>query len=339
MANIKVSESRVTMASHIARYWTPARMSDAQPIPLRSLPKSALKSLEMSLEQQQGGATRVVAPQLPQGGASRQRAQTTEVPDLSAFPFSCVGKLFMTEGNNDYVGSAWVIGDQAIFSAAHCMFDDNGTFFDNVVFIPQYRSGNAPLGSFAAVRMAVDNRYTTFSNDHLNFDLGIAILDRPIGRLTGTSGFAINPISQIAVGQEVTSVGYPAESPFDGSRMFRSRGAVKRDSASGTTQERYFGAENDMTAGCSGGPWIDDSNIVVGLNSFVFIGESPPIMHSPYFGQGFDDLIEWANENGGGIGGVPSGSSETESPCDCNRIKQELANAVDALNSIINSIP
>ena len=147
--------------------------------------------------------------------------------------------------------------------------------------------------------MAIDSRYAEFDDEHLKFDLGIAILDRPISELTGIAGYAVNPTSQIAIGKTVTGVGYPAGLPFNGQRMFQSTGKVVRDSASGTFEERFFGAENDMTGGSSGGFWLDSNNIVVGLNSFVFVGEDPQIMHSPYFGQGFEDLIEWAEENGG----------------------------------------
>ncbi len=269
-------------------------MQHATPIPLRTAPRSLLQQATG-----QAGPSRVVTGVLPRS-ARRQVAQTVEVPNYSQFPFSCVGKLFMREGSNNYVGSAWVIGQQAIFTAAHCLFDDNGTFFDDVVFVPQFDDSREPHGRFAAVQMAVDQRYTTFSSDHLNFDLGIAILDRPVGDDTGIVSFVENPIAQIAMGAELTGVGYPADPPFDGSDMFQSTGNVVRDSAPGTTQERFFGAENNMTGGCSGGPWFNPGGVVVGLNSFVFRGEQPPIMHSPYFGQGFIDLVEWASENGGG---------------------------------------
>ena len=133
----------------------------------------------------------------------------------------------------------------------------------------------------------------------------MCIRDRPISEFTGIAGYAVNPTSQIAIGKAVTGVGYPAGPPFNGQRMFQSTGKVVRDSAPGTFEERFFGAENDMTGGCSGGLWLDSSNTVVGLNSFVFVGEDPQVMHSPYFGQGFEDLIDWAEENGG-IGEEPA---------------------------------
>lgn len=293
MSTLKISERRTSRAKQTAKYWTKSRMSKAKPIPLRVAPDT----LRSSISGTESGRTRVVAPVMP-ASTEKVAESTIEVPDINKFPFSCVGKLFMREGNSNFVGSAWVIGERAIFTAAHCLYDDNGTFFDDVLFRPRFKDGSSPE-QFSVVQMAIDSRYAEFDDDHLKFDLGIAILDRPIADLTGIAGYAVNPTSQIAIGRSVTGVGYPAGSPFDGQRMFQSTGNIVRDSAPGSTVERFFGAENEMTGGSSGGLWIDPSNTVVGLNSFVFVGEDPQVMHSPYFGAGFEDLLEWAEEGGG----------------------------------------
>lgn len=290
---LKISDRRVSKAKKTAKYWTKSKMAKATPIPLRVAPKELLESMC----QEAKGKSRVVPPVLP-ARAQRLAAQTVEVPDIEKFPFSCVGKLFMREGNNNFVGSAWVIGERTIFSAAHCLFDDNGTFFDDVLFFPQYSDGSS-AGRFSVVQMAVDSRYADSGGEKLEFDLGIAILDRPIAELTGVAGYAVKPVSQIALGESVTGVGYPAGAPFNGERMFQSNGDIVRDGAPGTHEERFFGAENDMTGGSSGGPWFDASGTVVGLNSFVFVGEDPQVMHSPYFGEGFEVLLEWAHGDEG----------------------------------------
>ena len=332
MSNIKVSERRKSRARQSIRYWTKARISKAKPIPLKVAPMELLK-----MDKPEIGVSRIVQPVLP-GGVSRMLAETSEVTDMTQFPFSYVGKLFMREGSNNYVGSAWVIGEQAIFTAAHCLFDDNGTFFDDVVFYPQFRNGGSPLGGFSVIQMAVDQRYVSSGGSDLQFDLGLAILDRPISHLTGIAGYAINPTSQIAIGRLLTGMGYPAGSPFDGSKMFKSKGRIRRDSASGTMEERFFGAENDMTGGCSGGPWVDSSNIAIGLNSFVFVGEDPPIMHSPYFGQGFVDLLEWAEENGGFSTDEPDPDESGEGDGSSNEMKEKLQMIVETLTEIVDDI-
>lgn len=292
MKNLKVSVRKKTRLRKAVRYWSKKNMKSAVPVPLRVAP---MELMEAFLHTEESGPTQISLPVPPK--INRMVAQTSEVTDMTAVPFRTVGKLFMREGSSNFVGSAWVVGKQAIFTAAHCLMDDNGTFFDDVVFQPQFKDGTS-AGAFPVVQMAVDSRYLVPGQDaDLRFDLGIAILDRPIGDLTGITGFVVNPTSQIAIGKKVTGVGYPAGLPFDGSKMFQSTGEVVRDSAPGTTTERFFGAENDMTGGCSGGPWFAD-NLAIGLNSFVFVGENPPIMHSPYLGQGFKDLIEWGEENG-----------------------------------------
>ena len=336
MTNIKVSEKRHRLVSRSTSYWTTDAIANAEPIPLRTAPKSLLSQTPVT-----DGRSRVVPGNLPRT-ARRQLARTVEVANYSQFPFSCVGKLLMREGSNNFVGSAWMIGKQAILTAAHCLFDDNGTFFDDVIFIPQFDDGSEPLGRSAVVQMAIDQRYVSTSGDSdLRFDMGIAILDRPIGDDTGTVSFKPEPTSEIALGAEVTGCGYPADPPFDGSDMFKSTGPVVRDSAPGSTTERFFGAENDMTGGCSGGPWFDPSGVVIGLNSFVFVGESPRVMHSPYFGQGFQDLVQWGRDNGGfptdgdgdhGIAPPPSGGTDT------TELRAGLTEVVAKLSAIIEDL-
>lgn len=329
MSNVKVSDKRKSRVRQSINYWTKARRAKAKPMPLKVAPAELMK-----MDKPEIGVTRIVQPVLP-GSVSKMLAETSEVTDITQFPFNYAGKLFMREGDSNYVGSAWVIGDQAIFTAAHCLFDDNGTFYDDVVFFPQYRDGSS-LGGFGITQMAIDPRYYISSNNqNLDFDLGIALLDRPISNLTGIAGYAINPTSQIAIGEFVTAIGYPAGPPFDGSKMFKSKGRIVRDSAPGTAEERFFGAENDMTGGCSGGHWVDSSNIAIGINSFVFGGEDPPIMHSPYFGQGFVDLLEWAEENGG----IGNGDDEPGEDDDSNdEIKERLQMIVEQLAEIVDGM-
>lgn len=292
MTNIKASDNRRKMAKGAKKYWTKKRMAKATPLELRNAPKDIVSKTK------QDGKSRTVQGKLPKS-AKRQAASTTEVPNYSAFPVSCVGKIFMREGSSDYVGSAWVIGDRTIFTAAHCVFDDNGTFFDDVVFVPQYKNGSAPHGNFPVVQMAIDDRYAAGTSTDLNYDLGIGILDKKISDITGVVSFQEFPTSQVSLGASVKGVGYPAGPPFDGSKMYQSSGQVV---AAQSSSEGYFGAENEMTGGCSGGPWFDPSGVVVGLNSFVFVNQTPPVMYSPYFGTGFTDLIEWANDKDGGVG-------------------------------------
>ncbi len=331
MTNIKVSSQKKSRARGAEKFWTKTRMRKATPIPIKV---GSPRMLELG--KPQAGQSRIVPPVLPRNVA-RLLAETNEVSDITQFPFSYVGKLFMREGNRNFVGSAWVIGNQAIFTAAHCLFDDNGTFFDDVVFHPQFRNGSS-LGAVAVVQMAIDQRYIADSggDNDLRFDLGIGILDRPIGHLTGIAGFAVNPTAQIAPGNFVTGMGYPAGPPFDGTKMFKSKGRVVRDSAPGTFEERFFGAENEMTGGCSGGAWVDTSNIAIGLSSFVFVGENPPVMHSPYFGQGFEDLVEWAEDNGGDDGSDDDNGDDDES--DAGSVAEKLKSVVETLNDIIGDL-
>jgi hypothetical protein len=77
----------------------------------------------------------------------------------------------------------------------------------------------------------------------------------------------------------------------DGLNMWQSAGEA-------IAHAEFLGCYNDMTAGCSGGPWLvwrEGAVFAKGLNSFRFDGESDR-MHSPHFGEAFVNLIKWAEE-------------------------------------------
>lgn len=332
---ILVSKRRVKRARSAEGYWTKKKMRNAIPIPLRRVPGN----MERTAESETRGKSRVVQAVRPRS-ARRHGAVTTEVSNMGSVPFSFVGKLFMREGRNDYVGSAWVIGNHAIFSAAHCLFDDNGSFFDDVVFQPQYRNGDS-AGVFAVIQSAVDNRYPDFERgEFLKYDMGIGLLDKPIGDLTGTAGYALYPKNQISIGEVVRSIGYPAEGSFYGKKMFQSVGEIVKDDDPGSNEERNFGAENDMTGGCSGGPWVNNGNIAVGLNSFVYTGEYPKVMYSPYFGRGFENLVNWAKDNGGMKWNDERSrqSSSSDDSTDFRYLRRKLNEAKEILEDIESRI-
>lgn len=221
----------------------------------------------------------------PQPKCIAGRPNTERVPNRSIIPYAPVGKLFMTFGTTNYVGSAWVIDKSAVFTAGHCLFNRKiRKWAKNVLFVPQYHMGTEPLGRWAAIRLASLEGWTKHGD--FKYDLAAFKVDRPIQPMTGSLGWIANAKPNLGC---ITGIGYPAVKPFDGNEMWRSTG--KNLGGSNPIQ-----AYNNMTPGCSGGPWeIWKKGVPLtnGVNSFRK-KDKPKTMYSPYFGKGFLKLAKWA---------------------------------------------
>ncbi len=296
-----------TMAAASHEYWTAAKVAAVRPIPLRKIHRPAGTAAPAALAAPAVGRTLMALPTPPKSASLTasgvSNADTQKVADMTAMPFCFVGKLRMTFAEGDFQGSAWVIGKKAILTAGHCVFDKG--FASNIQFQPQMR-GSQAAGTYSVVKMTTTREFA--DNDNLVFDIGAGILDRPIDDVTGVCGYVVNPNP---LGGKLVGIGYPARRqdgfPFDGQEMWRSIGDVASDQAPGTTADRNYGMFNDMSGGCSGGPWFTATApaMAIGLNSHIFTdtagnpSDVPRQMRSPYFGAAFLRILNWIKENGG----------------------------------------
>jgi hypothetical protein len=285
-------EDAPTVAA-VLEYWSEDRISSAQPLPMPEISAEAFAMLpppELGIPAHEDS--------LGPGGPlelTRQCFTTSRVSNLTVFPYAAVGKLYMTFGGSNYVGSAWVVAECAIFTAGHCLFDSqHGGWATNVIFKARYRRG-AAAGTWAFPNSKLVVLKGWQNNRDFTYDMGAAVSTTPIRPTTGRLGWMANhPANQ----GPYTEVGYPAEPipgyPFDGEEMWQSVG----DYVSGTTIIRACG---NMSGGCSGGPWAvfrDNNWRVNGLNSHRPTGDTDHI-HSPYFGQSFLNVLDWIKNNGG----------------------------------------
>ena len=190
------------------------------------------------------------------------------------YPTSTIGKLFFTQNGINYVCSASVIyagpGERdVIATAGHCVSDGNGHWSTNLLFCPSYnKNGVNPVsGCWPAENGGT--LCSTFSAWHSNgaIEADVAgviaantgtIVNDHVGNFTGTLGRAWN----WGADEPEFSFGYPAGSPFPGYHIIAVAGpewytydwgGVDLDGSS-LADSKYMG--NDMTGGCSGGPWI-----------------------------------------------------------------------------------
>ncbi|TWU00088.1 Glutamyl endopeptidase precursor [Botrimarina colliarenosi] len=237
------------------------------------------------------------------------QADLTEVvSNYSTFPYSAVGKMFFFAANGDaYVGSAWLVGRKGIITAAHCLYDrdDDDAFYSNMTFAPAYNGAATGQVEVQLDESVIDPRYASEAWPNcLMWDFGAATLSDDLSQQFGYLGYDASGVIEATL---VEALGYPAEArpiprnrnggaddpetyPFDGSQMWRSVGDYLGVSGD------VGGAANEMTGGCSGGPWVE-GDVAVGLNSHRYVPHDNR-MFSPMFDHDFLALIEWLDERG-----------------------------------------
>lgn len=268
-------------------YWTEERMAKATPLNLPEIerhPEIPMNALLDEREEEffEGSVPRNANVLNRLRDLNGKTFITEEVADMTVFPFLAVGKLFMTFGEQDFVGSAWIIGDSAIFTAGHCVFDrDNGGWARNVTLKVGFKNGTynkcyAIKSSFALEDWVNRRDFTA--------DMAMCVTTSLIDEKHGRLGAIAHSSEREGV---CVSIGYPAARPFNGQTMQQSTGNFQ-------TISGLLEMKNNMTGGCSGGPIVTKQNgkfYAIGLNSHGIIGV-PDKMFSPLFEDRFISLFK-----------------------------------------------
>ena len=293
-----------------AEVWTTEEFQEAQPCDVIEISEEMLRQLrELQEERPQldrPGAGGMASGGFPQGTAQTQAVAPTataggydypgpytrhEVLCPEYFPYTTIGKLFFEQSGNKYVCSAASIGNYAIWTAGHCVHAGNNRadgWSTRVVFVPGYKDGAAPFGQWPASFLWTRNAwYVNGIPNGLCEDMGGAILfpqsGRKISEVVGWLGFAWN-WSRL---QHWHSLGYPAAPPFSGGRLIEVEASYAYTESSLSCDPKPHATGNDMTGGCSGGPWIwrfGTGNYLNGNNSFRY-NSRPEELYTPYFGN------------------------------------------------------
>lgn len=269
-----------TNTNAVIQYWTVAHMSDAI--------DADQQTDNTSNPTQEGIATNA-------GQARQQEGQAPRNGEAS-YPLSTVGKIFFTNGGQDYVcsGTALASVNQSVVdTAGHCLYW-NRNWVQNLIFCPLYKNGNTPYGCWAARDLEVPADWIDARANDLHHDLGMAIVSyNSQGALTdqvGGAGWAYNQ----SVNQPFSAYGYPAARPFDGQTI------QSCQNRSGKTWKHGGGLVVsilcNLTGGSSGGPWFIEMNgnwYVNGHNDFTSTIQ-PGHMFSPYYDDTWYTLYEKA---------------------------------------------
>jgi hypothetical protein len=249
----RVTESRAAVVD----YWTTQRMENAIPV-----------------EQTRGG-----------GNAKRAAVPWTsyEYPGAyTTFPASTHGKVFFTLNGFNYVCSGTAVNSSnrsVVWTAGHCVNEGPGAFATNWAFVPAYRDGSRPFGTWTARALITSSAWAGQGN--ISYDVAGAVMNTNGGSaltdVVGGRGIAFNYNRN----QYYTSFGYPAAPPFTGQRLWVCESQLQTSDP--TTSPQTMGIGCNMTGGSSGGGWIV-GGAVHSVNSYGY-GNQPNVMYGPYQGS------------------------------------------------------
>lgn len=267
-------------------YWTPARLRDAKPFEARISSNVVTKKSSDQIQSMnkvtigEDGRPPIdnISPNLKplftpinvtkdtisfdRGTLNEQFSSSRLVP-LTAdliYPYRTVGKLYFTAPDGNFVCSASVLRPRVVVTAGHCVHAGSGGaggFYTNFLFIPAFRDGASPFGSWSTTFVNVTNTWATgggsFPNaaDYAMLEMQDQILNgawKKVGNITGFLGYQL----QSLIPNHVHQLGYPCN--FDSCAKMHQVAAQSAVAVAPNNVE--YGS--DMGGGSSGGPWLQN---------------------------------------------------------------------------------
>jgi len=193
-------------------------------------------------------------------------------------------------------GTAVQAGNRSIVvTAGHCVHDFGHWLTGRWVFVPGYRYGERPLGTFAAEWLGTTPQWRKGENG--NFDVGMAVVSR---NERGQRLSDVVEADKIAWGlprRQVFDVyGYPVEEPFDGATLQRCAQTPYEghDFLSFLTSGPLdLAVDCNVTPGSSGGGWVIRGDTLNGVTSSGY-SDDPKTTFGPYFGAAIGRLYREA---------------------------------------------
>ncbi|GAA2457050.1 peptidase [Actinomadura vinacea] len=271
----------------VLRHWTSERMRSAIPMERLFKPKrSSQETVRRGLKQVLPPTSAQSIPNL--GGEWSGGGKVTRTAGRVFFTYQ--GRSASCSG--DAVSSA---NKSTVITAGHCVKMD-GAWHTNWVFVPGYKNGARPHGTWTAAKTFATPQWT--ANEDLSYDVGAAVVNSLGGRklvdVVGGQGIAFNQPR----GQNMYSFGYPAAAPYDGSKLVYCSGPVIND----PLLSDGIGLGCNMTGGSSGGPWFlrfdeaKGTGIQNSVNSFKY-NFLPTHMFGPYFGADAQNVYKKAQSS------------------------------------------
>ncbi|MDM4718855.1 hypothetical protein QTQ03_04305 [Micromonospora sp. WMMA1363] len=193
------------IAKEVAAFWTPERMASAVDL---DIAKPAGATDSTSRAQKPDGPAGTVAPVTPSVAADDVSVQLNES--------ATVGKVYFTTptgGTASCSASTVASGKRRlVMTAGHCVHQGRGgQWYSNWQFVPRYRSGARPFGTFVAYQLTA--RTAWVNSGSFDEDMGIAIMHNggnwglKVVETVGGNGMRWNWGYNIPL---ITALGYPS---------------------------------------------------------------------------------------------------------------------------------
>ena len=273
-------------------YWTPARMRAAVPADL----SLAARGRPAAAGVESRGRPSSIPP-----------ARASDVSfDSATNPRRLHGKVFFSLGSGNFVCSGTLVTSNSrslVWTAGHCVHgaDIGAGFATNWAFVPGYRDGIAPYGTWPARTLFSSPGWIAEAN--VRYDLGAAVLTRdPQGKgledLLGARGISFNQPRT----QTFDILGYPAEDAntmllppnFDGERLWLCESPRTADDTPAGPGPETMEVACDMTGGSSGGGWVIGDQFVNSVTSYGYEFDFGHL-YGPYQGTVAEQLYETAS--------------------------------------------
>ncbi|MGN6256315.1 MAG: trypsin-like serine peptidase [Solirubrobacterales bacterium] len=247
-------------------------------------------------------ATEAAATESPPPPGESPLAPSEVVPDPTAEGVRENGAVFISErplgGFGRCSGTAVSAGDESlVFTAGHCVFDEGRWWGRHWVFVPAYRYGERPFGTFVAKWLGTTPGWR--EEENFNYDVGVAVVSRnergqTLAAAVGGANFAWGLPPQ----QEFSVYGYPVARPFNGSTLH----VCENTPYLGHDLEAFLmpgppelGVHCEISGGSSGGGWLIDGNTLDGVTSNTYPDDSTTD-YGPYFGRAVAHLYAAAKK-------------------------------------------
>ena len=259
-------------------YWTPERIANA-------VPRDFVRGSDGTFRPAKGAP---VKPDARPGGGSGGNNVTGASWTSGKQILTTSGKVVFTMNSGDYICSGTVVTDNRnnysiVLTAGHCAYDaSDGGFARNWMFIPEFDSAPsyscsaAKYGCWTATALVIDSGFKTsgsFNTQATVHDWSFEVVaggGKPgeTKQLDATVGSFNLSISNLDLGGQVFSFGYPAAGKYHGSDLTYCSDQVFTDTRNANLT---WGIDCNMTGGSSGGPWLTsfDSNTGIGTLSSV----------------------------------------------------------------------
>jgi V8-like Glu-specific endopeptidase len=246
----------------------------------------------------------VIKEEAGTGGIPYTTSRVKAVGDNTQFyyPFRAAGRLFFNIPGESAWCTAGLIKPAVIVTAAHCVANfGQQQFYSGWSFVPDYKNGNAPYGTYAAIQARVKTSYYNGTDPCeqsgvvCQDDVAVILLNKVNnqypGNVVGWFGYGWNGYSFNSNGRAlITQLGYTenfvdgVEYALDGGNL-QERTDSQGQTTSSLSNNTLIGSL--QSNGSSGGPWVvnlgdppvltninfgtaADHNIIVGVTSWGF---------------------------------------------------------------------